>query len=89
MGHLCGRSCWPRRIVGEPSHLDAMDITVRRNAYGRQIDSFSAMASLPEVADHPLPLTFIRAPWIEEAGPDVQVLHTLKGRITAAGRDGC
>lgn len=83
-GTCAGLILLARRIVGEPSHLDAMDITVRRNAYGRQIDSFSATASLPEVADHPLPLTFIRAPWIEEAGPDVQVLHTLEGRITAA-----
>ena len=66
-GTCAGLILLARRIVGEPSHLDAMDITVRRNAYGRQIDSFSATASLPEVADHP-PLTFIRAPGSKRRG---------------------
>ena len=86
-GTCAGLILLAKQLVGEPSHLGVMDITVRRNAYGRQINSFSVTDSIPPVADHPLSLTFIRAPWIEEAGRGVQVLHTLRGKITAARED--
>ena len=87
LGTCAGLILLAKQLVGEPSHLGVMDITVRRNAYGRQINSFSVTDSIPPVADHPLSLTFIRAPWIEEAGRGVQVLHTLRGKITAARED--
>lgn len=69
---------------GEPPHLGVMDITVRRNAYGGQLDSFSTAAVLPAVSSEPLPLVFIRAPWIEETGDSVEVLAERDGRVIAA-----
>ena len=49
-----------------------LDITVRRNAFGRQVDSFEA--SLPFDGGAPVTAVFIRAPWVERAGLDVEVL---------------
>lgn len=71
-------------IVGESPHLGGMPVTVRRNAYGRQIDSFETRAVLPTVSKAQIPLVFIRAPWIEQAGPTVDVLLSLNGHIVAA-----
>lgn len=63
--------------------LGLMDITVRRNAYGRQLASFEAEL---DVAGLKAPYTgvFIRAPWIESVGPGVEVLARYDGRIVAA-----
>lgn len=66
------------------AHLSVMDIKVRRNAYGRQIDSFSTEDIVKCVSDKPIPLVFIRAPFIVSVGEDVEVLHELKGNIVAA-----
>ena len=57
--------------------LGGMDITVRRNAFGRQVDSFEADLSVPAIRDgvaEPLRAVFIRAPWVEDVGADVEVL---------------
>jgi 5'-phosphate synthase pdxT subunit len=67
-------------------HLGLVDITVRRNAYGRQVASFEADLELAG-EDEPLRGVFIRAPWIEDAGPDVEVLAQHEGRPVLA-RDG-
>jgi 5'-phosphate synthase pdxT subunit len=69
---------------GELPHLRVMDITVRRNAYGGQLDSFSDTAIIPGVLTEPFPLVFIRAPWIESAGNGVQRLAVKDGKIIAA-----
>ena len=61
-----------------------MDITVRRNAYGKQIDSFSEEVVIPEVSDKPFPLVFIRAPWIDSVGDNVNILCKLNGHIVGA-----
>ncbi|HTW14192.1 MAG TPA: pyridoxal 5'-phosphate synthase glutaminase subunit PdxT [Nocardioides sp.] len=64
--------------------VGGLDITVRRNAFGRQVDSFEgplAMAGL----DAPVHAVFIRAPWVEETGPGVEVLSRVE-RGEAAGR---
>ena len=64
--------------------LGGLDITVRRNAFGRQLDSFEGDLDFVGL-DGPLHAVFIRAPWVEDAGPDVEVL----ARVTsgpAAGR---
>jgi pyridoxal 5'-phosphate synthase pdxT subunit len=65
-------------IDGDPL-LGLMDIGVRRNAYGRQVDSFEADLDVEGVA-HPVRGVFIRAPWIERVGPDVRVLSTFEER---------
>ena len=62
--------------------LDLMDITVRRNAYGRQVDSFEADLDVRGLHE-PFHGVFIRAPWIEEAGEGVEVLARHDGRIVA------
>ena len=57
----------------------AVDISVRRNAFGRQVDSFEADLSLPELDGGPFRAIFIRAPFVERSGPEVEVLATVDG----------
>ncbi len=57
----------------------AVDISVRRNAFGRQVDSFEADLPLEALGDEPFRAIFIRAPFVERAGPDVEVLATVDG----------
>ena len=64
-------------------HLGLVDVTVRRNAYGRQVASFESDLELAG-DDEPLRGVFIRAPWIDEAGPDVEVLAEHDGRPVLA-----
>jgi len=63
--------------------LELMDITVRRNAYGRQVDSFEVDLDFAHLAD-PFRGVFIRAPWLESVGEDVEVLAEHEGHICAA-----
>jgi len=56
----------------EQPTLDLLDVTVRRNAFGRQLDSAEVPLSIPALGDEPFPAVFIRAPWIERAGPNVE-----------------
>jgi 5'-phosphate synthase pdxT subunit len=56
-----------------------MDIRVRRNAFGRQLDSFEADLDVPSFGGAPFHAVFIRAPLIEAVGPDVEVLAVLEG----------
>jgi 5'-phosphate synthase pdxT subunit len=66
------------------SHLGVMDICVRRNAYGSQLDSFSINTVLPDISNSPVPLVFIRAPYVESAGKDVRILAKIHDKIVAA-----
>lgn len=63
--------------------LGGMDVTVRRNAFGRQVDSFEEDLDFAGLDDGPVRAVFIRAPWIEEAGDSVEVLARAAGRIVA------
>ncbi len=68
-----------RVLDGRPGQrtLGGLDITVRRNAFGRQVDSFEEDLTIPVLRDgriRPVRAVFIRAPWVEEAGPGVRVL---------------
>jgi pyridoxal 5'-phosphate synthase pdxT subunit len=60
------------------SGLNAIDMTIRRNAYGRQVDS-SIVAAVTALGSDPLEMVFIRAPRIESVGPDVEVLAAREG----------
>jgi len=67
--------------------IGGLDVVVRRNAFGRQVDSFEADLRLEEL-DHPFHALFIRAPWVESVGRDVEVVATVssgpaEGRIVA------
>ena len=55
--------------------LGALDITMRRNAFGRQVDSFEGEVEVTGI-DGPVPGVFIRAPWVEAVGPGVEILAT-------------
>ena len=84
-GTCAGMILLAKRLENDPArYLALMDITVRRNAYGRQIDSFSTSVEIPEVGTGQLPLVFIRAPYITETGAGVQVLCRLDGHVVAA-----
>ncbi len=65
--------------------IGGLDITVRRNAFGRQVDSFEGDLDFPAVGDRPMHAVFIRAPWVEQAGPGVQTLASIPSG-PAAGR---
>jgi pyridoxal 5'-phosphate synthase pdxT subunit len=73
-------------VAGQQT-LGGIDMTVRRNAFGRQVDSFERTISLalpaPGGRGEPFHAVFIRAPWVEQAGPGVSVLGTDAGRIVA------
>ncbi len=71
-------------IVLDRSHLGVMDIDARRNAFGRQVRSFEADLDLPGVDGGPVHAVFIRAPWIAEHGPGVEVLASVDGHPVAA-----
>jgi 5'-phosphate synthase pdxT subunit len=57
--------------------IGGLDMTVRRNAFGRQVDSFEADITVPTLGPEPFPAVFIRAPWVESVGPAVEVLATV------------
>jgi 5'-phosphate synthase pdxT subunit len=71
--------------IGGQQTFGGIDMTVRRNAFGRQVDSFESDIELRGMAGPPLRAVFIRAPWVEKTGPDVEVLgtDTSTGRIVA------
>jgi 5'-phosphate synthase pdxT subunit len=65
-------------------HLDVMDIAAERNAFGRQVRSFEADVNVDGIDGGPIRAIFIRAPWIAEAGPQVDVIASVDGRDVAA-----
>jgi 5'-phosphate synthase pdxT subunit len=70
-------------IMLDRDHLGLMDIVARRNAFGRQIRSFEADLDFPDL-DAPVHAVFIRAPWIAEHGPGVEILAEVDGHPVAA-----
>jgi len=70
-------------IVLDRDHLGLADIRVRRNAFGRQVRSFEADLEIGDGGE-PLRAVFIRAPWIEDAGPEVEVLAEVDGHPVLA-----
>ena len=73
--------------------LGGLDVTVRRNAFGRQVDSFEETIAVDGVPGGSFHAVFIRAPWVESVGPGVAVLGTVEagpaaGRIVAVRQDG-
>ncbi len=69
----------------KPKGLELMDITIERNAFGRQVDSFVAELKFPPIGIKPFSAVFIRAPIIKSVGPKAKALISLDdGRIVAA-----
>jgi 5'-phosphate synthase pdxT subunit len=80
-------------LDGRPDQqqLDAIDIGVRRNAFGRQVDSFETDLTIDGIGGDPLHAVFIRAPVVERTGPDVEVLAALdtdRGSLPVVCRQG-
>lgn len=91
-GSCAGMILLADRVAEYPDQrtLGGLDVTVRRNAFGRQVDSFEVDLDAPGLTGggDPLRAVFIRAPWVEEVGPDVEVLARVShgeggGRIVA------
>jgi pyridoxal 5'-phosphate synthase pdxT subunit len=74
-------------IVCDAEHLGFLDATARRNAFGRQLQSFEADLEIEGAGDEPLRAVFIRAPWVERAGPGVEVLASYEGHPVAIRED--
>jgi pyridoxal 5'-phosphate synthase pdxT subunit len=70
-------------IVCDRDHLGLVDAVARRNAFGRQLASFEADLEVSGIGPEPLRAVFIRAPWIEDAGPGVEVLAEVEGHAVA------
>jgi 5'-phosphate synthase pdxT subunit len=75
-------------IVCDAEHLGFIDATARRNAFGRQLQSFEADLEVRGAGEEPLRAVFIRAPWVERTGEGVEVLATWEGHPVAIRGDG-
>jgi pyridoxal 5'-phosphate synthase pdxT subunit len=71
-------------IMLDRDHLGLMDVRARRNAFGRQLNSFECDLAVVGLNSEPVRAVFIRAPWIEEVGPTVEVLAAVDGRPVLA-----
>lgn len=87
-GSCAGMILLADRILDGPADqqsIGGLDVTVRRNAFGRQVDSFEEPVSVDGVEGEPFPAVFIRAPWVEDVGPQAQVLARVESGA-GAGR---
>lgn len=82
-GTCAGMILLAKQIEEQEPYLGLMDMKVRRNAYGRQSDSFETSAVIEEISENPLPLVFIRAPWVSEVYGEARVLCKVEGHIAA------
>ena len=84
-GTCAGMIFLAREVEGPPQHLlGVMDVRVRRNAFGRQVASFETEFDVKGLDGGPVSAVFIRAPWISEHGPEVEVLAEVDGCVVAA-----
>ena len=88
LGTCAGMVLLARRVSGlDTQPLGAMDIEVTRNAFGRQVDSFEADLDVSVLGQPPFHAVFIRAPLIEKAGGDVEILSSLPDGPPVAARE--
>jgi pyridoxal 5'-phosphate synthase pdxT subunit len=81
-GSCAGMIMLADRLVDAPADqetIGGLDVTVRRNAFGRQVASFEGLVDIAGLPGGPVDALFIRAPWVEEVGPDVEVLGRVEG----------
>jgi 5'-phosphate synthase pdxT subunit len=86
-GSCAGMIMLADRIEGgrpDQQTIGGIDVTVRRNAFGRQVASFEADLDMPALGDDPVHAVFIRAPWVESVGESVEVL----GRVSSGPAEG-
>lgn len=84
LGTCAGMILLAKKLQDDPTvHLGVMDIVVKRNAYGRQLGSFKTEENFIGISE-PIPMVFIRAPYIESVGEGVKILSVVNGNIVAA-----
>jgi len=92
LGTCAGMICLARKVSDSINpgleSLALMDIEVRRNAFGRQVDSFETELLLPALGQEPFPAVFIRAPIIDRVAPQVEILANLPNGVAVAARQG-
>lgn len=86
-GTCAGAILLANKIADEPPFLGLIDMTINRNAFGSQLDSFNREVEVPAVTREPVPVTFIRAPKIVRVGTGVRILLQLDDYIAAAEDD--
>lgn len=89
LGTCAGLIFLSKEVIGgrpDQDYLKVLDVKVRRNAFGRQVDSFEKDIDVAGWQE-PFPAVFIRAPWVEEVGPDVEVLATVSDSGSDQGSD--
>ncbi len=90
LGTCAGMICLAKRVShsnnSNTETLALMDMEVRRNAFGRQADSFETELPVPALGDKPFPAVFIRAPIVENASPQVEISAKLPNGATVAAR---
>lgn len=86
-GTCAGMVLLAKRVIGlDLQPLAVLDIEVRRNAFGRQVDSFETELLIPVLGQNPFPGVFIRAPWIERSGDGVESIAQLQDGTTVAAK---
>jgi len=92
LGTCAGMVCLAKRLSNSNNSnlepLGLMDMEVRRNAFGRQVDSFETELLVTSLGQEPFPGVFIRAPIIERADPQIEILAKLPNGVAAAARQG-
>jgi pyridoxal 5'-phosphate synthase pdxT subunit len=92
LGTCAGMICLAKKVFNSQESilepLKVMDIEVKRNAFGRQVDSFEADLPIPVLGDSPFHAVFIRAPFIDKAEPQVKVLAKLPDGMIVAAQQG-
>lgn len=92
LGTCAGMICLAKKAYNASNtHMETlalMDIEVRRNAFGRQVDSFETELSVPALGREPFHAVFIRAPIVERTGPQVEILAKLPSGVVVAARQG-
>ena len=92
LGTCAGMIVMAKKVVNSigtnTETMALMDTAVRRNAFGRQVDSFETKLEMPALGDEPFPAVFIRAPIIESAQPPVEILAKLPDGTNVAARQG-
>lgn len=89
--HAAGRTVFGTcagMIVCDDAHLGLIDATAARNAFGRQLQSFEADLEVEGLGDESLRAVFIRAPWVERTGPEVEVLASYQEHPVAIREGG-
>jgi len=84
LGTCAGMILLAKEISKESTgHLEVMNIAVKRNAYGSQLNSFSTTKIIEEISENPIPLVFIRAPYVERFWGGVKIIAEVEGNVVA------